>query len=65
MCWGGVPILDGIPLINESGILGSTAISVMGRAITEVPLLLHTAPRARPAQRVMRRVRISVDIRVQ
>lgn len=43
--------------MNEPGMLGSTITSVMGRAIGRT--VSQVAPRARPAQRAMKRINIS------
>jgi hypothetical protein len=45
-----------MPLMSEPGMVGSTTVSVMGRAMGAA--VLHAAPRARPTQRAMRRLDI-------
>src|SRR5689334_2216257 len=61
--WGGVPMLAGMPLMNESVIPGSTWVSVRGTANGKGGgSETHVAARAGPAQAVKTRFRIIADV---
>lgn len=51
-----------MPLINESGIFGSMAISLMGKDKGAGGAEPHPPPRARPVQKARRRLRVIGDM---